>query len=125
VSKDSKDLKSLRALVGEAMSQLSHSSRALEEELEIGHGNLSHLLAGRLELKVRHILSLARLVGVPPHRFLELGCPEALKAARRDVTELMAKPPGTVHVGLLTQKELEDHIRAIVREEMARKGDPA
>jgi hypothetical protein len=31
----------------------------------ISHGNLKHLLAGRLELKLRHLLSISRLLGVP------------------------------------------------------------
>jgi hypothetical protein len=124
VSTNSKDLKSLRALVGEAVSRLPHTIRALEKELEIGHGNLTHLLTGRLELKVRHILSLARLLDVPPHRFLELGCPQALNAGKRDLTEFMNKPPATLRAGHLTQDELDDRIRAIVREEISRKGDP-
>jgi transcriptional regulator with XRE-family HTH domain len=121
------DLRQLRSLLREALAHSPLSARALESTLGIGHGNLSHLLAGRLELRVRHLLSIAHELGVPPHQFLELGCPEALTAARRDLSDLTrASLPGERMLAFLRSDpcDLDRRIRAIVREELnARLGE--
>jgi hypothetical protein len=114
-----KDLRQLQSLIREALGRTSQPTRSLEDELGIGHGNLAHLLSGHLELKVRHLLSISRLLGVPPHRLLELGCPEALAAATRDVTDLVETPAPSKGIGHLTLDGLEERIRAIVRDELA------
>jgi hypothetical protein len=114
-----KDLRRLSSLIRESLAQTSLTTRALEEELGIGHGNLAHLLSGQLELKLRHLLSVARLLGVPPHRLVELGCPEALGGATRDVTDLVETPPTAGGIGHLSLEALNGRIREIVREEIA------
>jgi hypothetical protein len=114
-----KDLKNLRSLIREALSRTSLTTRTLEEELAIGHGNLTRLFSGDLELKVRHLLAISRLLGVPPHRLVELGCPEALAAATWDVTDLVEAAAPARGIGHLTVEALEERIRAIVREELA------
>lgn len=115
------DLRRLRALVREALPTYHGAGRALEDALGIGHGNLSHLLDGRLELRVRHLLAIATMLGVPPHQFLELGCPEATENARRDLTDFVAMSlPPERKVAMQAKKaaELDERIRRIVREEM-------
>jgi len=39
----------------------------------LGHGALERILDGRNDVRVRHILGLARLLKVPPQDFLKLG----------------------------------------------------
>jgi hypothetical protein len=114
------DLRTLRALVRAALPTYHGSGRAIEELLGIGHGNLSHLLDGRLELRVRHLLAIAKMLGVPPHQFLELGCPEAIDAARRDLTDFvsMSLPPERKVAMQAKTPELDNRIRKIVREEL-------
>jgi transcriptional regulator with XRE-family HTH domain len=115
------DLSRLRALVREALPTYHGSGRALEEALGIGHGNLSHLLDGRLELRVRHLLAIAKMLGVPPHQFLELGCPETTDAAKRDLTDFvsMSLPPERkVAAQAAKAVELDNRIRKIVHEEL-------
>lgn len=115
------DLSRLRALVREALPTYHGSGRAIEEALGIGHGNLSHLLDGRLELRVRHLLAISRMLGVPPHQFLELGCPETTDAAKRDLTDFVAMslpPERKVAVQGAKAPELDNRIRKIVREEL-------
>jgi len=114
-----KDLRQLRSLIREALGRSAQPTRSMEDELGIGHGNLAHLLSGQLELKVRHLLSISRLLGVPPHRLIELGCPEALAASTRDVTDLVAATAPASGIGHLTLDALEERIRAIVRDELA------
>jgi hypothetical protein len=122
------DLRQLRSLLREALAHSPLSARALESVLAIGHGNLSHLLEGRLELRVRHILSIACELGVPAHQFLELGCPESIAAARCDLSDLTkASLPGERMLAFLRSDptDLDRRIRAIVREELnARLGEP-
>ena len=115
------DLRTLRALVREALPTYHGSGRAIEEALGIGHGNLSHLLDGRLELRVRHLLAIAKMLGVPPYQFLELGCPEANDAARRDLTDFVAMslpPERRAAAQAAKTPELDSRIRKIVREEL-------
>jgi hypothetical protein len=115
------DLHRLRALVREALPTYHGAGRAIEKVLSIGHGNLSHLLDGRLELRVRHLLAIAKMLDVPPHQFLELGCPEATDAAHRDLTDFvsMSLPPERkVAAQAAKVVELDDRIRKIVREEL-------
>ncbi|HEX3530143.1 MAG TPA: hypothetical protein VH988_24040 [Thermoanaerobaculia bacterium] len=114
-----KDLRQLRSLIREALGRSPLPARSLEDELGIGHGNLAHLLSGQLELKVRHLLSISRLLDVPPHRLIELGCPEALAASTRDVTDLVAATAPASGIAHLTLDALEERIRAIVRDELA------
>ncbi len=97
-----KDLRQLRSLIREALGRSAQPTRSLEDELGIGHGNLAHLLSGQLELKVRHLLSISRLLGVPPHRLIELGCPEALAASTRDVTDLVSATAPASGIGHVT-----------------------
>ncbi len=115
------DLSRLRALVREALPTYHGSGRAIEEALSIGHGNLSHLLDGRLELRVRHLLAISKILGVPPHQFLELGCPEANEAASRDLTDFVSMtlpPERRVAAQAAKTPDLDQRIRKIVREEL-------
>lgn len=116
----SNDLRELNGLVREALNRTSMSGRRLEEELGIGHGNLQHLLEGQLELRVRHLLAIARVLKVPPHQFLELGCPEAEQTASRDLYELLGRRRHPPAAAAADPGVSEDRVRAIFREEMSR-----
>lgn len=120
-----KDLRQLRDLIREALGRSPLTARSLEDELGIGHGNLTHLLSGQLEMKLRHVLSIARLLGIPPHRLIELGCPEALAAATRDVTDYVEAPAPSRGIRHLTGDALDERIRAIVRDELAAQTETA
>ena len=72
----SEDLRQLRAVLRQAISACRMSGRDIETAMGIGHGNLERILDGRNELRVRHIVALARLLKVPPQDFLELGVPQ-------------------------------------------------
>lgn len=72
----SEDLGQLRAVLRQAVSACRVSRRTIEIAMGIGHGNLERILDGRNELRVRHIIALARFLKVPPQDFLELGVPQ-------------------------------------------------
>ena len=114
----SNDLRQLRGLIREALNQTGMTGRRLEEELEIGHGNLQHLLEGQLELRVRHLLTIARLLKIPPHQLLELGCPDAERTASYDLADVLGRklPQRAKESASLS----EDRVRSIFREELSR-----
>lgn len=107
------DLRTLRDLFGKALRRSGLASRRLEEELGIGHGNLNRLLNGELDIKVRHLLAIARFLKVPPHRFLELGCPEAEAAATHDLSDWLGE-------SALPASGRDEQLRTLIREELAR-----
>lgn len=116
----SNDARDLRGLLREALSRTRMTGRRLEKELGIGHGNLQHLLEGQLELKVRHLLAIARVLKVPPHQLLELGCPEAEQTASRDLYALLGRRRTPQDTAVAEPGVSEDRVRAIFREEMSR-----
>jgi|SRR6185369_2244617 len=112
-----KELKTLHDLVRQALDRTQWTKRRLEDEIGLGHGTLEQVLSGRQDLKVRHLLAIARLLRVPPQQFLELGCPQAGAAAEQDLAVWLGRPqePARQGAGLP-----EDRIRAIVRDEVQR-----
>ena len=111
------DLKTLHELVRQVLDQTRLTKRRLEEEIGLGHGTLEQLLAGRQDLRVRHLLALARLLRVAPHQLLEIGCPEATAAAEQDLAVWLGRPQEPAkQVADLS----EATVRALVRDELVR-----
>lgn len=98
------------------------SKRKLERDLGVGQGYLGSLLKGRITLKVEHLWDLAEVVGFEPlvlffrsapkehqERFLmELGLRQEASAAAPEAAQAM------------TREEIEELVRKIVRQELAR-----
>jgi transcriptional regulator with XRE-family HTH domain len=135
----SEDLRQLRAVLRQAISASRLSARDVETAMGCGHGSLERLLDGRNEIRVRHILGLARLLKVPPQDFLELGVhqpeggpkyrlrdwimpPEfgppnaAAKKTSAPSNDVAALVREAVQEALGTN--LKEAVRAVVREEM-------
>ena len=119
------DLRSMRRLLGELVEKLDRSHRELEDLLEIGHGNLHKLLDGKIELRVRHLLTFAELLQVAPSELLAVGCPEAEAAATRRLSDWLPslrqaqpqRPPA--HPALpATREELMQLLRQEISREM-------
>ena len=75
------DDRQLRSLLRQAVAVSPLTTRQLERAMGLGSGYLGRLLDGRLEIKVRHLVDLARLLRVPPSHFLHFGCPDATRGA--------------------------------------------
>jgi hypothetical protein len=56
-------------LLAELVARSGHTQREVERALGVGHGWLRLLFAGKSELKVRHILDLAELLGFTSGQF--------------------------------------------------------
>jgi transcriptional regulator with XRE-family HTH domain len=138
----SEDLRHLRAVLRQAVSACGLSARDIERAVGIGHGNLERILDGRNDLRVRHLLGLARVLKIPPQDFLELGIPQPEGGTRyrlRDwiMPREMAPPNAAKKDGsgddiakLVREAvqqtlaaELKETIRDVVREELDAK-DP-
>jgi transcriptional regulator with XRE-family HTH domain len=78
------------------LSGISH--RQVERELGLSTGYLTRILAGQVELRVRHVLDVCRVIGLPPDRFfgalfpLQEG-PESMSRLERGLAQLHP-PPG-------------------------------
>lgn len=138
----SDDLRHLRQLLRQAIEATDLPVRQIEAEVGVGHGKLDHLLDGRQELRVRHLLGFARLLKVPPQDFLALGCPGAQETvkyrlkqwieppafgprsgeknggAEPEMAELVREAVRKELAGSLNREELAETIRSVVREEL-------
>lgn len=78
------------------LSGISH--RHVERELGLSTGYLTRILAGQVELRVRHILDICRVIGLPPDRFFNALFPfqegsESASRLERGLAQLHP-PPG-------------------------------
>src|SRR3954466_12262164 len=115
-----KDLAQLRQVLREAVSASSMTVRERERRLGTGQGGLYRMLDGSLDMRVRHLLALADLLGVPPADFLEMGCPDAAQRAKRRLSDWIGAPAReratAPTAASLSLDELRELIRGAVRE---------
>ncbi len=79
----SRQLNPLREVLRRAVAAARLRRGTLEQALDLPSGGWDELLAGHRVLRVRHLLALARLLGVPAEDFLEAGLPEAAPSGLR------------------------------------------
>lgn len=95
----------------------------------LGSGNLARLLDGSLEIRVRHLVGLARILDIPPGDFLELAFPEMTQNAGHRLTDWIGprqpsyKPKTQAQAA--SQPKLDENLKTLiqeaVREEIDRK----
>lgn len=114
------ELKTLRQVLREAVTASRQPVRVLERKIGLGSGNLARLLDGRMEIKVRHLLALAQVLGVPPGDFLEAGCPESTQSARHRLMDWIAPPQPKRRASAAAEPaaDLMQQIRAVIRQEL-------
>ena len=112
----------LLELLAELVARSGRTQREVERALGVGHGWLRLLFAGKSELKVRHILDLAALLGFTPGQFFRQAYPEvqgtAVEQVRKNVNDIL--PPKLRRRQLNSQARLE--VRDIFREELEKLG---
>lgn len=112
------DLRGVREILREAVAALRMSPREIEDRLGLGHGTLKRVLDGEIDLRVRHLLALSRLLDVHPKSFLELGLPDW--PARHQLQEWMPPSLRKAAKNAGVSAELLNAIRSVVREEISR-----
>ncbi len=73
------------------LSGISH--RQVERELGLSTGYLTRILARQVELRVRHVLDICRVIGLPPDRFFNAlfplqDSPESVSRLERGLAQL-------------------------------------
>ncbi|HSN88989.1 MAG TPA: hypothetical protein VL025_19650 [Thermoanaerobaculia bacterium] len=111
------DLQGLREILREAVAALRLPTREIEDRLGLGHSTLKKILDGEIDLRVRHLLALARLLDIHPRDFLDLGLSDW--PARHNLREWLSPDHRKSAQPTEISGELAEAIRALVREEIA------
>jgi transcriptional regulator with XRE-family HTH domain len=120
------DLYSLRLVVGRAIRASGRRLRELEDEIGVRHGNLRRLMEGEAEIRISHLIALARALRVSPADFLAAGCPKANRMAKHrlrqwigaDGPEVAEEEPAPAPFPT-TAAELESVVQAAVERALA------
>ena len=115
-----RELNPLRAVLERAAAAARLSVRTVEEALGLPRGGWEQLLSGHRILRVYHLLALARLLDVPPGDFLDLGLPEASRAADLRLADWLT-PAQPRFQPREPAPDWQTLVRAAVRSELDRK----
>lgn len=119
---DKEEAERLIRVLTTAMRILDLSNREIEKRLDLSPSYLSRLFNGLIELRVEHLLSISRAIGLKPAEFFQLAYPrradppsEAALQLRRVIQELQPPPPAPS-----PQPVREEEIERKVQETMQR-----
>jgi hypothetical protein len=119
----------LVVLLEEAIHRSRRSRREIERKLGLGQGYLGSLFHGRIELKVWHVYSLARELGLEPLTFFLQASPPRDPAWILDQLGVATDRPAPPEpdASPVTREEVESLVRRTLRDELARlrESDPA
>ncbi len=119
-----KEMKLLLALVRTACNRWPGHKRDLESAMSVGHGRLEEIFNGEPELRVRHLVGLARLLKVRPADFLRLAYGADERTASRQLEEWIGEPqpPNARRKPEPLSPEHEKRIRELICEELEKRG---
>lgn len=66
----------ITALLCAAVKFSNVTQREVERKLGLSSGSLSRLFSGGIELKIKHVLDICEVIGLPPSRFFVAAYPE-------------------------------------------------
>jgi transcriptional regulator with XRE-family HTH domain len=112
----SRELKPLREVIARAVSTARLWPATVAQALGVSTRAWERLLSGKQTLKVRHLLALARLLGVPPEDFLDFGLPAATRAADRRLSDWL--DPAGARARAAAVVDWEGRIAEAVRREL-------
>jgi transcriptional regulator with XRE-family HTH domain len=117
---DEEEVERLMKVLRTAMRLLDLSNREIERRLGLTPSYLSRLFGGYIELKMEHVLSIARAIGLQPAEFFALAYPRPqeppseafhkIQTASRDL-----QPLASVAAAEPTLEELDRRILESVR----------
>lgn len=79
------------------------SARQLEEQLDYGAGTVQRLFSGKIALKLRHVLLILDVLGIPPSQFF--------REAFQDEERLRSEPEMAARVLELLERNLSPRSR--------------
>jgi transcriptional regulator with XRE-family HTH domain len=119
-----------------AMRVLGYTNRDVERHLGLSSSYLSRLFSGMIELKLQHIVDIARAIGMEPEEILYLAYPHPKDPPTEAATRIRtligspaaaavpASPASPSAPNMPTQKEMEEMMTKAVRKlfgELAKK----
>ena len=123
---DPEEIQRLLNVLRTSIRLLGLTNREIERRLDLTPSYVSRLFAGALELKMEHVLSISRAMGLQPWEFFELAYPrrsdapsEAFRSIRNLLRDMQPSPepspgPSPYQPGL-TAEEIEEKIQSFVR----------
>jgi transcriptional regulator with XRE-family HTH domain len=102
---------------------LGLTNREIERRLGLTPSYISRIFSGTIELKMEHVLAIARAIGLAPWEFFELAYPrrsdppsESFQAIRTLLRDMQPPPePPARQAAGLTAEEIEQKIQESVR----------
>lgn len=77
----SPEVRRLRTMLKVAMKVLGYTNRDVERKLGLSGSYLSRLFSGMIDLKVDHVVAIAKVVGLEPDELLQIAFPRTSKRA--------------------------------------------
>jgi transcriptional regulator with XRE-family HTH domain len=119
---DPEEIQRLLNVLRTSIRLLGLTNREIERRLELTPSYVSRLFAGALELKMEHVLSISRAMGLQPWEFFELAYPrrsdapsEAFRSIRNLLRDMQPSPEPSPYQTGLTPEEIEEKIQSSVR----------
>ena len=121
MEKDRDEVETLLKMLDDEILKSRISKRKLEQMLGQGQGYIGSLIKGRITLKVGHVYDIGEALGLEPLLLF-------FRAAPRENQERLLKALGAQANGgggedpsePMTRREIEELIRRVVRQELAR-----
>jgi len=108
--------------LAEIVARSNRSQRDIERVIGVGHGWLRLVFKGETELKVRHIIDIATVVGFTPGDFFREVYPDAKGQALAQVKAKAVDLPEVKSQRQPLSAAARLQVRDIVREELAKLG---
>ncbi len=119
---DPEEIQRLLNVLRTSIRLLGLTNREIERRLDLTPSYVSRLFAGALELKMEHVLSISRAMGLQPWEFFELAYPrrsdapsEAFRSIRNVLRDMQPSPEPSPYLPGLTPEEIEEKIESFVR----------
>ncbi len=119
------DLRNMRKMLFQLIQATGLADRQVEDAMGLGHGRLGRLYDGSMEIKLRHLLGLARRLKLSPGELVSMGSPETEELKQRRVADLLGiAAEQSPRKAAAEPDDLDERIRRLAREEIAAAAGP-
>jgi len=112
------DIRNMRRMLYQVITTSGLADRQVEDAMGLGHGRLGRLFDGSMEIKLRHLLGLARRLKISPGELVAMGSPETEQLKERRLAEWLGIPEPKAARVEKPPDDLDERIRRAVREEL-------
>ncbi len=112
------DIRNMRKMLRQVINASGLADRQVEDAMGLGHGRLGRLFDGSMEIKLRHLLGLARRLKISPGELVAMGSPETEQLKERRIAEWLGISEPKAQRVETPPNDLDERIRRAVREEL-------